>query len=64
MSFQEGEMVGLYIIGGLILVGIGALTFFKIKWSRADRVVASIRAERIEKKRIEAEAKADGSGSS
>jgi len=57
-------MVGLYIIGGLILVGIGALTFFKIKWNRAERAVARVRAERNEKKRIEAAAEAEGSGSS
>ena len=57
-------MTGLFILGGLIVIGLGVLTFFKIKWNRAERAVAHVRAERNEKKRIEAEAKSEGSGSS
>jgi hypothetical protein len=30
-------MLGLYILGGLIVVGIVTLVVFKIKWSRAVR---------------------------
>ena len=46
-------MVGMYIIGGFILVGIGVLTFFKIKWNRIDNASYRARAERLEKERIE-----------
>jgi hypothetical protein len=28
-------MTGLFIIGGLIVIGLGVLTFFKIKWNKA-----------------------------
>lgn len=55
-------MAGLYIFGGLIVVGIVALIVFKMKSSRADRVVARGRAEKIEEERIEAVAKADARG--
>jgi len=46
-------MVGIYIIGGFILVGIGVLTFFKIKWNKADKTSLRARADRLEKERIE-----------
>ena len=46
-------MTGLFIVGGFIVAGIVALTFFKVKWNRADNIEARSRAERIENKRIE-----------
>jgi len=30
----EGIMVGLYIFGGVIVLGLAALAYFKIKWAR------------------------------
>ena len=44
-------MVGLYIFGGLIVVGIVALIVFKTKSGRADRAVARGRAEKIEEEK-------------
>ena len=55
-------MVGLYIFGGLIVGGIVTLIVFKTKWSRAAKVVADGRAEKIEDERIEAVAKAEARG--
>ena len=46
-------MVGMYIIGGFILVGIGVLIFFKTKWNKADNALFRARADRLEKERIE-----------
>ncbi len=48
-------MVGLYIFGGLVVVVILALIFFKVKWGRADKAVARGRADKIEGERIERE---------
>ncbi len=42
-------MLGLYIFGGVIVVLIGALIFFRIKWGRADRAEARGRSNTIEK---------------
>ena len=52
-------MVGLYIFGGLIVVGIGALLFIQRKWSRATKTEVRIREAKIENERIEEAAKAD-----
>lgn len=30
-------MIGLYIFGGLFVVGIGAFIFYKVKWSNERR---------------------------
>jgi hypothetical protein len=46
-------MVGMYIIGGFILVGIGVLTFFRIKWNKADKALFRARADKLEKERLE-----------
>ena len=46
-------MVGLYIFGGLILVGMVALIVFKTRWNKAAKVVARGRADKIENERIE-----------
>jgi len=46
-------MVGVFIIGGFIIVGIGLLTFFKMKWNRVDKSAFRVRAEKLEKERIE-----------
>ncbi|UCB42858.1 MAG: hypothetical protein JSV77_10490 [Dehalococcoidales bacterium] len=56
-------MVGMYILGGLLLFGLVAFIFFKIKWNRSDKALALGRAERIEKEKIEATAKAEIGGS-
>lgn len=56
-------MVGMFIIGSLIIVGIGALIFFKIKWNMADKSLFRARAEKLEKERIEAASKAEIGGS-
>jgi hypothetical protein len=53
---KESKMVGIFAIGGILVFGIGVLTFFKVKWNRADRVIARIRTERIEKENIKAAA--------
>jgi len=52
-------MLGLYIFVGFIVVGIVVLIFFKTKASRAAKVVARGRAEKIENERIEEVAKAE-----
>ena len=52
-------MAGLYIFGGLIVVGVVALIVLKIKSSRADAALSRRRADKIEDERIEAVAKAE-----
>ncbi len=44
-------MAALYVLGGIVLVGIGALIFFRQKWGRADRAEARGRAEKIEEEK-------------
>ncbi len=44
---------GLYILGGLIVVAIVALIFYKVKSGRADRAESRGRADKIEKERVE-----------
>ncbi len=44
-------MVGLYIFGGLIVVGIVAFIVFKVKWGRADKAENRRREEKIEEER-------------
>ncbi len=46
-------MAGLYVAGGLIVVAIVALIFFKAKWGRADKEVTRGREEKIEEERVE-----------
>ena len=46
-------MVGLYIFGGLIVIGMVALIFYKAKWGRATKKEARGRAGKIEGERIE-----------
>ncbi len=46
-------MVGLYIFGGLIIVGLVVLIVFKTKWSRATKKEARGRADKIEVERTE-----------
>ena len=55
-------MVGLYILVGLIVVGMVALVVLKTRSSRAAKVVAHGRSEKIEHERIEAVAKAEARG--
>ena len=55
-------MVGLYIFGAVIVVGIVALIVFKTRSSKAANVLASGRAEKIENENIEAVAKAEARG--
>jgi hypothetical protein len=45
-------MVGLYIFGGLTVVGMAALIVFKTRSSRAAKVLASGWAEEIENESI------------
>ena len=46
-------MIGLYIFGGVIVLGVVALIFYKAKWGRADKAAARGRAGKIEEERIE-----------
>jgi hypothetical protein len=57
-------MVGLYIFGGLIVVGIATLLFIQRKWSRAAKTEVRIREANIENERIEEAAKAAARGNS
>jgi uncharacterized protein (DUF2062 family) len=50
-------MVGLYIFGGLVVVVIVALIFYKVKWGRAGRAEERRRSGKIEEERIEEEGK-------
>ena len=52
-------MVGLYVFGGLIVVGIVTLLFIQRKWSRATKTEVRVREENIEEERIEEVAKAE-----
>ena len=51
-------MVGMFVIGGIVVFGIIVLTFFRIKWNKADKALFRARADRLEKERIETAAKA------
>ena len=57
-------MVGLYIFGGLVVVGIVAIFVFQRKWSRATKTEVRIREAKIENERIEEAAKAADRGKS
>ena len=50
-------MTGVWVIGVLIVVGVGALIFFRQKWARADKKQARGRTDKIEEERIEAVAR-------
>jgi hypothetical protein len=45
-------MIGIYIFGGLIVVGIVAFIVFKVRWGRADRTEQHRRSGKIEEERI------------
>jgi len=55
-------MVGLYIAGGLVVVGLVALIFFRQKWVRVDKKKSRGRAEKIEEERIEEADRAESRG--
>ena len=55
-------MVGLYIAGGLAVVGLVALILFRQKWTRADKKESRGRAEKIEGERIEEVDRAEARG--
>ena len=57
-------MVGLYIFGGLIVIGIVALLFIQRKWSRATKTEVRIREANIENERVEEAAKSEARGKS
>jgi len=57
-------MVGLYIFGAVIVVGMVALVVLKTRSNRTARVLANGRAEKIERERIEAAAKTETRGKS
>ena len=50
-------MIGMYIFGGLFVVGIVALIVYKSKWSRADKAKDRRRSGKIEQERVEEEGK-------
>lgn len=50
-------MTALYILGGLIVVGIVAFIVFKVRWGRADTAEKHRRAGKIEEERSEEEGK-------
>ena len=52
-------MVPLYILGGVVVVGIVALVFFRQRWVRADNRESRSREENIERERVEEEDKAE-----
>ena len=50
-------MTGLYILGGLVVVGIVAFIFYRVKWGRGDRAEERRRSGKIEEERSEEEGK-------
>jgi len=50
-------MTALYIFGGLVVVGIVAFIFYRVKWGRADRAEEHRRSGKIEEERSEKEGK-------
>ena len=48
-------MVPLYILGGVVVVGVVALIFFRQRWVNADNRESRSREENIERERIEEE---------
>ena len=55
-------MVGIYIAGGLAVVGLVVLMFFRQKWTRAGKKESRGRAEKIEEERIEEADRAESRG--
>ena len=55
-------MVGLFVIGSVLVIGLVVFTFFKMKWKKEDKAVFRARADRIEKDRIETVARAETGG--
>ena len=56
-------MVGLYVVGILIVLGIVALIYFRVKWSRAETQKFRKASERIQKENAEAATKPETGGS-
>ncbi|MDP3880081.1 MAG: hypothetical protein Q8Q07_07260 [Dehalococcoidales bacterium] len=56
-------MVGLFILGGLIISGIGAYIFFKIKWSRESGTESRVRSAKIARETEESAAARAEAGS-
>jgi len=50
-------MIGVYIIGGIIILGAAVFIFYKVKWGRASKAEANRRSDNIEADRIDEEAK-------
>jgi len=50
-------MIGGYIIGGIVVVGLVVLVFYKVKWGRASKAERKGRSDNIEAERVEEEAK-------
>ena len=50
-------MTVLFIFGGLIVVGVAVLIFYRGKWGRAARKEERRRSDNIEDERIESEGK-------
>jgi hypothetical protein len=46
-------MVPIYIFGVLVVVGILAYVFFKIKWSRAEKTASRARGQQVKERDIE-----------
>ncbi len=46
-------MTPLYVFGGLIVVGVVAFIFYKVKWGRAGRAEERSRSRKIEGERVE-----------
>ena len=55
-------MSGLYIAGGLLVVGVVVLILFRQKWARAGKKASRGRAEKIEEERIEGVDRAEARG--
>ena len=55
-------MVGLFVIGSVLVIGLVVFTFFKMKWKKEDKAAFRARADRIEKDRIETVARAETGG--
>ena len=52
-------MTGIYIFGGLIVVGVVAFIFLKVKWARSGKKESRRREEKSEDERNEAVAKSE-----
>jgi hypothetical protein len=48
---------GVYIVGGVVILGVAALVFYRVKWNRASKAERKGRSDNIEAERVEEEAK-------